>query len=115
MLVVDEFGWDLVDEPTLDWLYGQRRALAAGGQGAAPASLEALRDEWEAEHLGLHGFEALRTAVDARFEEREFARMPFFYRQLGGVATEVLEQALVDADAIQALGFRYAGVARPLR
>ena len=115
VLVVDEFGWDLVDEPTLDWLYGQRRALAAAGLGAAPASLEALRDEWEAEHLGLHGFEALRTAVDARFEEREFARMPFFHRQLGGVATEVLEQALVDADAIQALGFRYAGVARPIR
>ena len=115
VLVLDEFGWDLVDEPTLDWLYGQRRALAAGGHGAAPASLDALREEWEAEHLGLHGFEALRTAVDARFEEREFTRMPFFYRQLGGVATEVLEQALVDAGAIEALGFRYAGVARPPR
>ena len=114
VLVVDEFGWDLADEPTLDWLYGQRRALAAAGVGEAPASLEAVRDEWEAEHLGLHGFEALRTAFDARFEEREFARMPFFHRQLGGVATEVLEQALVDAGAIEALGFRYAGVARPL-
>ena len=38
--------------------------------------------------------------------------MPFFHRQLGGVATEVLEQALVDAGAIVALGFRYAGTAR---
>ncbi len=113
LLVLDEFGWDLADEPTLDWLYGQRRALAASGQGKAPGSLEALRDEWEAEHLGLHGFEALRTAVAARFEEREFAHTPFFHRQLGGVATEVLEQALIDAGAIQALGFRYAGVARP--
>lgn len=112
LLVLDEFGWDLADEPTFDWLYGQRRALAAGGHGEAPASLEALRQEWAAEHLGLHGFEALRTAVDARFEEREFARMPFFHRQLGGVATEVLEQALVDAGGIQALGFRFAGVAR---
>ena len=111
VLVLDEFGWDLVDEPTLDWLYGQRRALAAAGLGEAPASLEALRDEWRTEHLGLHGFEALRTAVAARFEERAFARMAFFHRQLGGVATEVLEQALIEAGAIQALGFRYAGVA----
>ena len=87
VLVLDEFGWDLADEPTLDWLYGQRRALAAAGLGEAPASLEALGDEWKTEHLGLHGFEALRTAVAARFEEREFARMPFFHRQLGGVAT----------------------------
>jgi SAM-dependent methyltransferase len=112
VLVLDEFGWDLADGPTLDWLYGQRRALAAAGVGEAPASLAAQRDEWEAEHLGLHGFEALRAAVDGRFEEREFARMPFFHRQLGGVATEVLEQALIDTGAIEALGFRYAGVAR---
>jgi SAM-dependent methyltransferase len=111
-LVLDEHGWDLADEETLDWLYHQQRALAAAGQGEAPASLEALREEWEAEHLGLHGFEALRTEVDARFEERVFVRTPFLYRLLGGVATEVLEQALIDAGAIQPLGFRFAGVAR---
>jgi SAM-dependent methyltransferase len=112
ILVLDEIGWDLADETTLDWLYGQRRALAADGHGEAPASLDAVREEWESVHLGVHGFESLRTAVDARFEEREFARTPFLYRLLGGVATEVLEQALIDAGAIQALGFRYAGVAR---
>ena len=71
-LVLDEHGWDLADEATLDWLYNQRRTLAAAGKGEAPASLDALRDEWQAEHVGLHGFESLRTAVDARFEEREF-------------------------------------------
>jgi SAM-dependent methyltransferase len=112
VLVVDEFGWDLADEPTLDWLYGQRRALAAAGHGEAPTSLEAAREEWEAEHLGLHGVEALRSAIDARFEERVFAWTPFLYRTLGGVATEVLEQALIDSGAIRALGFRYAGVVR---
>ena len=111
-LVLDEHGWDLADEETLDWLYNQRRTLAAAGQGEAPASLEALRDEWAAEHVGLHGFEALRSEVDARFEERAFVRTPFFHRLLGGVATEVLEQALIDAGAIQALGFRFAGNAR---
>jgi SAM-dependent methyltransferase len=112
VLVLDEHGWDLADEETLDWLYNQRRALAAAGHGEGPASLEALRGEWEAEHLGLHGFEPLRAAVAERFEEREFARTAFLHRLLGGVATEVLEQALIDAGAIQALGFRYAGVAR---
>jgi SAM-dependent methyltransferase len=111
-LVLDEHGWDLADEKTLDWLYNQRRTLAAAGQGEASVSLEALRDEWAAEHVGLHGFEALRSEVDARFEERAFVRTPFFHRLLGGVATEVLEQALIDAGAIQALGFRFAGNAR---
>ncbi|HSO01521.1 MAG TPA: class I SAM-dependent methyltransferase [Gaiellaceae bacterium] len=113
VLVLDEHGWDLADEPTLDWLYGQRRALAAAGVGEAPASLEALREEWEAEHLGLHGAEALRAAVDARFEERVLVWTPFLHRLVGGVATEVLEQALIEAGAIQPLGFRYAGAVRP--
>jgi SAM-dependent methyltransferase len=111
-LVLDEHGWDLADEATLDWLYNQRRTLAAAGQGEAPSSLDALRDDWAAEHVGLHGFEVLRTEVDARFDERAFGRAPFLYRLLGGVATEVLEQALIDAGAIQALAFRYAGAAR---
>ena len=111
VLLLDEFGWDLLDEPTSDWLFGQRRALAAASDGEAPASLDELRAEWETEHLGLHGFDALRAAVAARFEERAFVLRSFLYRLLGGVATEVLEQALIDAGAIRALGFRYAGVA----
>ena len=113
VLVVDEFAWDRLDDTTLDWLYGQRRALAAAGHGDAPASHGELRREWEAEHLGLHGFAALREALSARFDEREFEWTPHLHRKLAGVATEVLEQALIDAGAIQALGFRYAGVVRP--
>jgi SAM-dependent methyltransferase len=112
VLVVDEFGWDRLDETTLDWLYGQRRALAAAGHGVAPVSHDELRREWEAEHLGLHGFAELRAGLDARFDEREFAWVPHLHRSLAGVATEMLEQALIDAGAIQALGFRYAGVVR---
>ena len=111
--MLDEHGWDLADEATLDWLWNQRRALAAAGHGEPPASLEAFREGWQAEHLGLHGFETMRDETSKRFDERAFVRAPFLYRLLGGVATEVLEQALIDAGAIQALAFRYAGVARP--
>ena len=39
-------------------------------------------------------------------------RTAYLHRLLGGVATEVLEQALIESGAIQALGFRYAGVVR---
>ena len=109
LLLVDEFAWDLLDEPTLDWLWGQRRALAAAGGQAAPESREELQAEWEADHLGLHGYDALRRALDERFREEAFERTPHLYRLLGGASSEVLEQALVDADGIRALGFRYAG------
>jgi SAM-dependent methyltransferase len=114
VLVLDEQGWDLVDEPTLDWLWNQRRALAAAGHGSAPDSLQAMREEWEAEHLGLHGFETMRSELAERFEERTFEQGPILHRLLGGVATEVLEQALIDAGAIRPVGFRWAGGARSL-
>lgn len=113
VLVVDEFGWDRLDGRTLDWLHGQRGALAAAGRGEAPGSREELGASWEAEHLGLHGEEALRSGLASRFDELAFVRTPFLHRLLGGVSTEVLEQALADAGAINALGFRWAG--RPRR
>jgi SAM-dependent methyltransferase len=112
LLVLEELGWDLLDEPTLEWLWGQRRALAAAGRGTAPASASALREEWDADHLGIHGFDALRAGLARRFEELEFAWAPFLHRLVGGVATEVLEQALIDAGAIRAVGFRYVGRTR---
>jgi SAM-dependent methyltransferase len=109
LLLVDEFAWDLLDEPTGDWLWGQQRAIAAAAGGAAPDSPEELRAEWDADHLGMHGYEAMRHALDERFEAATFEWTPFLHRHLGGVSSAVLEQALVDAGAIRALGFRYAG------
>ena len=109
VLALDEFAWDLMDEPTLDWFHGQRRVLAAAGVGEKPGSLDDLRAEWDAEHVGLHGYDAMRAALAARFGELAFERTQFLHRLLGGTATVALEQALVDADAIRPLGFRYAG------
>ncbi len=109
LLLVDEFAWDLLDGPTLEWLWGQQRAIAAAEGGSAPETPEELGAEWHADRLGLHGYEALRAALDARFEEVAFEWVPYLHRLLGGVASAVLEQALVDAGAIRPLGFRYAG------
>lgn len=109
LLVLEEFAWDRMDEPTLEWLYGQSRALGAVEGHEPPESLEQLRAEWEAAHLGLHGYEAMRAALDARFAEQAFEWLPHLYRDLGGAQIAILEQALVDVGAIQALGFRYAG------
>jgi SAM-dependent methyltransferase len=109
VLVVDEFGWDLFDEPTTEWFWGQKRALAAAGGAPPPASPEELRAEWDADHLGLHGFEALRSELEAHFETSAFERVAYLHRQLGGPSSEVLEAALVDARAIVPLGFHFAG------
>ena len=113
LLLVDEFAWDLLDEPTLEWLWEQQRAAAAAVGEEARGSPADLRAEWEAEHVGLHGDEALRGALDARFEQLVLEPTPYLHRLLGGAASAVLEQALIDAGTIAPLGFRYAG--RPRR
>ncbi|HUP53270.1 MAG TPA: hypothetical protein VM198_12385, partial [Longimicrobiales bacterium] len=66
--------------------------------------------EWEDEHVGLHGYDAMREELDERFEERFFSWEPYLYRFLEeGFAGEALERARSDADAIQAVGGRYVG------
>jgi SAM-dependent methyltransferase len=112
-VIVDEFAWDRLDAPTADWYHGQRRALAAAGRAPhVAASVDDCRRDWEDEHVGLHGYDALRAALDARFDERHFEWRPYLHRLLDGVAGEELERSLIDAQAIQALGFRYAGTPR---
>ena len=112
IVCVDEFAPERLDESTADWYYGQLRALGAARGSGVPASLDALRAEWAAEHEGLHGYDRIRPALDARFAERAFSWEPHLHRYLDAVAGDTLERALIDAGAIRALGYRYAGAPR---
>ena len=107
-LVVDELGWDLLDDATGGWYEGQRRMLvAAGRQPRGPALAE-----WQSYHAGLPAFETIRSALATRFTGRWFEPRPYLYRYLGGETTLALEQTLIDAKAIRPLGFRWAGARR---
>lgn len=112
LLLVDELAWELLDEQTADWLHGQQRALAAARGAEVPPTVGALREEWASEHVGLHDSRALRAALRLRYEERTFEPAPYLWRFLEGPSTEVLESALVDAGAIQPLGWHWAGTPR---
>jgi hypothetical protein len=106
LLILDEFAWERMDEPTIEWYEGQYRMLElAGSEPHGPPDLE----EWRREHGDLHPSDALRRAVDARYDGLYFEWRPYLYHWLGGPATFELEQLLVDSDLIRALGFRYAG------
>jgi SAM-dependent methyltransferase len=106
--ILDEFGWDRLDEPTGDWYDRQRRILVAvtGGDGRPSASA------WRDHHAGNHTYEEMRRGLDARFDPTTFEWVPYLHRYLGGVATEELERSLIDAGAINALGFRFVGMPR---
>lgn len=102
-LVLVEFASDRLDLATAQWFHQLQ-----GDRG----TLEGCRREWEDEHAGLHGYGAMRPALDVRFQERSFAWTPYLYRLLDGAIDEAEEQTLIDAETIQALGFRYVGARR---
>jgi hypothetical protein len=109
VLILDEFAWNHMDEPTIDWYESQHRVLvAAGREPKGPPDLAM----WRARHSDLHSYETLRAEIDSRYDERHFEWRPYFYRWLEGPATESLEAGLIAAGAIRPIGFRYAGVRR---
>jgi SAM-dependent methyltransferase len=57
---------------------------------------EPMTPEWEEEHTGLHGYDAMRAELDPRFEERLFEWRPYS----------------VDGEEVPGLGFRYVGTPR---
>jgi SAM-dependent methyltransferase len=105
--ILDEHACDRLDERTARW-YLERRSAS---HPHAPSSLEACIAEWEADHADLHGYEAMRKELDRRFTERFFTWRPYLYGELTAVDEEE-ERALIEAGAIEAMGFRYVGEVR---
>jgi SAM-dependent methyltransferase len=96
--VVREFAWDLVDEPTARWDCG-RRGLDGG------------LAEWQEEHDDLHGFAALRAALDAHFTEHSFEWGPYLAEFQPGEGHAAEERELIANGEIRAVGFLYVGLA----
>ena len=111
LFLLDEFAWERIDDSARDWYERQYRALAAAGrEPPGPRDLAEWRETWD----DLHPSDVLRRELAARFEQRLYEDRPYLYRWLDGPATEPLEQALIDARAIQPIGFRWVGVRQPL-
>ena len=107
LLIVDEFASDRIDRAAQDWYEGQHRMLRATGiEPNGPADL----DDWRERHPGLHPHVVLLTGLRARYDERVLEWLPYLSRWLGGPSSESLEQTLIDAELIPAIGYRWAGV-----
>lgn len=101
-LVIEEFGWDLVDRATARWV----------GEQQGKPSADTVLAEWRAEHEGLHGYAELRRGLDERFAERFFEWRPFLYRSLERDDLASSEREAVERGEIRAIGFRYVGTRR---
>jgi hypothetical protein len=107
LLIVDEFASDRIDRAAQDWYEGQHRMLRATGiEPNGPADL----DDWRERHPGLHPHVVLLAGLRARYDERVLEWLPYLSRWLGGPSSESLEQTLIDAELIAAIGYRWAGV-----
>ena len=106
LLLVDEFAWDRIDAAAQDWYESQHRMLrAAGSDPDGPRDL----DEWRLRHADLHPHTTLLAALRVRYDELTLDWVPYFHRWLGGPSSEALEQTLIGAGAIPAIGYRWAG------
>ena len=107
LLVVDEFAPDRIDRSAQDWYEGQHRMLrASGAEPNGPADL----DEWRVRHPGCtrttwcsRGYAPATTSACS-------SGCPYLSRWLGGPSSESLEQTLIAAELIPAIGYRWAGV-----
>jgi SAM-dependent methyltransferase len=104
LVIVEEFAWDRLDERTATWYLTHR-----AGQ---PVSVQQCLRDWEDEHAGLHGSEALRAALALRFRERFFAWRPYLHRYPEVQADQADEQRAIEAGIINPIGFRYVGERR---
>jgi Methyltransferase domain len=107
LLIVDEFASDRIDRPAQEWYEGQHRMLrASGAEPNGPSDL----DEWRVRHPGLHAHDVLLAGLRERYDERVLEWVPYLSRWLGGPSSESLEQTLIDAELIPAIGYRWAGM-----
>jgi hypothetical protein len=86
LLIVDEFAWDLIDEPLQRWYDAQPKV-------SGPPTIE----QWRWRHPGLHPHDVLLDALRVRYDERVLEWVPYFHHWLG------------DVESPDRIGYRWAG------
>jgi hypothetical protein len=106
LLLVDEFAWDRIDAAAQDWYERQHSLLhAAGAEPYGPRDL----DEWPLRLRDYTRTPSCSKGYAPVTRNASLEWVPYFHHWLNGPASEALEQTLVDAGAIPAIGYRWAG------
>lgn len=118
VLVVIEWDWESLDEPTARWAFER---LDEGGDGW----LHRHRDHWHGSGRGwdeyleswaseerIHRWSDLSRAFDARLERTALSRGPYLFADLANTTPED-EQAVIDAETIRATRVDYVGLREP--
>jgi SAM-dependent methyltransferase len=112
-LILEEFAKERIAGRTARWYYHQRQALVdLNDEPELDGDLEAWLAVWHERHDEVHPLADLRAALDKRFAERHSEWTPYLFDHWLHDAVEPLERELVDAGAIEPVGFRYVGEVR---
>jgi hypothetical protein len=113
--VLEEFARERLAGTTGRWYFHQRRAMEAVGLDDAPVGddFDAWLAGWHESHADVHPAGDLRRALEPRFEERVFGWTPYLYDYRLSDALEPFERELIEAGAIEPVGWRYVGAVRP--
>lgn len=124
-LAIEDWAWDELDGPTLDWIAGmladcRARRLVPRGEWPEGGSAAERAAHWLADHRGedLHQRAAMRAAIAEHWTIETEARVPYAYRYVAryaaaqadgvGLARAALaaERAAIDERRIVPLGWR---------
>jgi SAM-dependent methyltransferase len=108
LLVLSEFAHERLTGPTALWYHERRRER----DGTLPASPGAWLREWRRDHSDLHSAATMRRELAARFVESSFEWTPYLYGYGLDDALEPVERRLIEAGALDAVGFRWVGSPR---
>jgi SAM-dependent methyltransferase len=131
LIIVEEFGAELVDYETAVWFFGMKAFIEAGEKGAKwhGPKLENGRipadplKQWREHHFGKHEVTPSNHILEAlrrHFEPKVEARLPYLYRYFLDNITSAqaqqlmhVESALCEAKVIRTIGLRFAGKKKP--
>lgn len=122
VFIVDGFSKEeLEDEATAAYSFYQWLALLRGGHSAVRAgapvyeedSFESWRSRFSRHLEHIHEGRKILSALEARFEGREFASGPSLFRLDGLLYQDLgpLERRLIEGGGIRPVGFRWLGIA----
>jgi SAM-dependent methyltransferase len=113
VLILNEFAWDQMDEPTAHWYLSQVDEPGPEDTSLLP---ENFPEMWIAEHDGLHPASVMREQLAKHFVTRLFEWTPYISRYyLKRCDVEAEEARLIEDGQIKGVGFRYVGEGFPGR
>lgn len=111
-VLLNDFGWERVDEPTGKWLYSQLQDQdTQNPEEREEESFSEWFEHWRAEHADLHQSDEMLDTLRDRFTECYYAGCPYLVGEYVDGDPDLVrtERSLIMDGTIRAAGFRFVG------